>query len=1165
MKRIALVFSLLLMTALPMTAEHVTPETARKAALTFLNNNGAKAAQLTDLSKAAGFPNLYIFTAEQSFVVMSANDCAKPILGYSLTDCFAVDDMPENMRWWLQGYDDQIADAIANKANATTETTKQWKALESEDHTAVKAEVIVEPLIQTKWDQNKYYNRLCPTASGGPDGHVYAGCVATAMAQVMKYWNYPTTGNGEHSYTHATYGEQSVNFGETTYDWINMPISLNNSSSLTQINAVATLLYHCGVSVDMNYGAGSSGAASSAVPNALIEYFRYSPSAKLVARSSYSDEQWIAFLKCELNESRPLYYSGSNTGSGHAFVCDGYRSDNYFHFNWGWSGSDGSYGNSHGNNGYWAIGALSPGSGGSGSGSGSYNLNNSVIAWVEPISALTAPTLAIEVSDNTITLLWDAITNADSYDVYKDNNKIATGIIGENYTDSDVVFGENHEYYIRAVCGESRSNPSNRVKGCIIYRDYTPSSLTASFSNNHASLTWNPPMEHIAKLQYSIDETGIRYGMGEGKDTYWTEVFPPQSLADYAGMYIEKVSSYIYLPGTYTLLLYQGDTSDESNKLYEESFDISGFGYGWKDITLSTPIQLDCTKDLWVIMYYPYTEGSIQTYWYPITSGDYEELSNYTNEDDEFYNPRLLGESLETWYYAGDNNVSWLFKTYLTDGTYTYNLYDGDTKLNEEAVSSTTFTHENPDINTVHQYTVTTNHYGGESAASNMAGLTLGTASLASLELGENDKMTVTEGSQLTVSGTLSDVSPANLIIEDGAQLVNSSEGVKATVKKNITAYTAGEKDGWHLIASPVIEGITPTVDNGLLANEYDLYAFDQSQTQEWRNYKANSFSALEHKKGYLYANSGNPTLSLSGPLAANVEATTLVYDTDASYAGFNLIGNPYPCETYVTGHSFYVLQEGQDGSEFVVGSNPIPPCAAILVQTTAEEVDAETNTVTFSKTAPTTPGKSIDIAVTKANTRGDAILDKARVSFNTGEQLTKYNFGKENAKIYIPMDGKDLAVACANGKNEIPVNFKATQNGTYTLTVEVEGLDTDYLHLIDNMTGDDVDLQETPSYTFEAKTSDYVSRFRLLFAPIREDADGDDETFAYVNNGEIVITDVETFQETSLQVVDMMGRVIASHCGRMRCFPTTGMTPGVYVLRLITGDNVKTQKIVIE
>jgi hypothetical protein len=413
-------------------------------------------------------------------------------------------------------------------------------------------------------------------------------------------------------------------------------------------------------------------------------------------------------------------------------------------------------------------------------------------------------------------------------------------------------------------------------------------------------------------------------------------------------------------------------------------------------------------------------------------------------------------------------NCSWFINTYLTDGIYTYNLYQDGSQI-AEGLNQTSY-NVTIDNNTAKLFSVKTNYYGGEAESSNKIGFAKGNATLATLSLGENDQMTVTENSRLTVSGTLNDINANNLILENGAQLFNNSTGVQATVKKNISGYT---QDGdWNLLASP-IESVTPTVSNGLLANNYDLYSFDLSEELEWRNIKDGAFNTIDNKTGYLYANSSNQTLSLKGTLVANTTATTLTYDNNANFKGFNLIGNPYPCNTYVD-RSFYVLNE--DGSDFTLGINPIPPCSAILVQ-----AQGTGESITFNKsTSKSEP--NIAIAVTKANTSGNAIIDQARVSFNEKDRLIKYNLSGQNGKLYIPQNGQDYAVAYANEERELPINFKAAKNGNYTISIETEGLELGYLHLIDKVTGNDVDLLKTPSYTFEAKTKDSLERFTLTF-----------------------------------------------------------------------------------
>ena len=1149
MKRLTMIVALSVMMVLPALAERVTPETARKVATTFLNNNGAKNIQLTDLSKDAGFPNLYIFTTESSFVVMSADDCVKPILGYSLTGAFVTEDTPENISSWLQGYNDGIQYAIENRVKSTIKTKREWDELANGKPGVSQAIPVVDALVKTKWNQGSPYNNQCPKIG---NTRTVTGCVATAMAQVMKFWEHPITGTDSTSYT---WNNQtlSANFGKTTYDWNSMTNTYNNSSTNSQKVAVATLMYHCGVSIEMNYGTSASSASTYDVIYALQTYFNYASCMEYKSKNDYSDGAWIIMLKRELNDGKPLQYRGSDAGGegGHSFVCDGYDTDDNFHFNWGWGGYC---------DGYYSINNMNPNPDASatGAGNGIYTIGQSAIFGIEPISSLTAPTLSASVNQNVVTLTWNPIEGASSYDVYKDNEKIGTGLTSTTYVDNDIEFGVYYDYHVRAVSSTTRSNPSNRVTKCSFYRDFTPSNLTVAYENSNAELTWEA--EGLSTdLHYGMIISNYLYGTDASEDAYWGHRYLSSTLTQLMGMTITKVSSCFYFAGSYTMYLYSGNLDENTRtKLAEKAITKSNNSLEWIDFTLDNPIDIDCTKDLWAIIF---TDNSIA---FPIP---FEIDYFQDNANDARFLSTTLDDIFSSESIIEDDNVSWLIRTYLTDGTYTYNLYDNGTSIASD-LSETSYTVTNPATNTAHQYTVKTKYYGGESNASNMAGLAIGTASLSTLTLNATDKMTVTEGSQLTVEGSLIDDNADNLILENGAQLVNNSTDVQATVKKDIAAYTAGERDGWYLIASPILEGITPTVDNGLLTNDYDLYLFDQSEELEWRNYKTNPkpFTSIENKTGYLYANSDNPTLVFSGTLAANVGSITLTYDDNASFKGFNLIGNPYPCETYVIGRSFYIVQKNATThqSEFILGDNPVPPCTAILVQTTAEEVTEETNTVTFSKTAPTTPGKSIDISVTKANQKGNAILDKTRVSFDESDRLLKYNLNENSSRLYIPMGGQDLAVAYANGEKEMPINFKTAENGTFTLAIEIEDLDLDYLHLIDNMTGDDVDLLNTPSYTFEAKTTDYTSRFRLVFSNC-EDAVGDNETFAYVNNGEIVIMDVETFQETSLQVVDMMGRVIASHCGRMRCVPTTGMTAGVYVLRLITGDNMKTQKIVIE
>ena len=305
-------------------------------------------------------------------------------------------------------------------------------------------------------------------------------------------------------------------------------------------------------------------------------------------------------------------------------------------------------------------------------------------------------------------------------------------------------------------------------------------------------------------------------------------------------------------------------------------------------------------------------------------------------------------------------------------------------------------------------------------------------------------------------------------------------------LQKDISGYGEGEGQ-WHFIASPLTANTEPTaVSNMIGISEYDLYRFNQSAELEWENYKVYGFS-LANGQGYLYANEEDASVIFKGEF--NEEETkevNLVYDEDKDLAGWNLVGNPFPEAAYAN-RSYYTMNVEGTAIEpnAVSTSTAIPACTGIMVkaETTGENV-------TFSKTAPSAAANNgnIKIAVVQANTRGLVVQDKAIVSFNAGDELGKFSFGENDAKLFIPQNGKEMAIATAIKTGEMPLNFKAARNGEYTLSFKVENVDLEYLHLIDNLAGNDIDLLVTPTYTFEAKTSDYASRFRLVFSASETD-----------------------------------------------------------------------------
>jgi hypothetical protein len=298
--------------------------------------------------------DLYIFNIKNGgYVIVSADDAAIPIVAYSFSGNIDMENPPPAFKEWLNGYAAQIEEIRTLKLNSPAKTDSLWKALTTTNPSTLKifSGKSVDPLLISTWDQNRGYNKLCPVDSAGPGGHVYAGCVAVAMAQIMYYYKYPAQGFGTHSYYHQKYGSLTANFGNTQYKWHEMVNKMPNEGN----HEVAQLLYHCGVSVNMNYSPNGSGAWPNRCVTAYKSYFKYSNQVYIDDKVSYTNNQWIWKITQNLNDKIPLFYHGypsTGGGLGHAFNLDGYQGSDHFHFNWGWSGHY---------NGYFYLSSLNPG------------------------------------------------------------------------------------------------------------------------------------------------------------------------------------------------------------------------------------------------------------------------------------------------------------------------------------------------------------------------------------------------------------------------------------------------------------------------------------------------------------------------------------------------------------------------------------------------------------------------------------------------------------------------------------------------------------------------------------------------------------------------------------------------------------------------------------
>jgi len=285
----------------------------------------------------------YVFALQpKGFVIVSADERVEPILGYSYDNNFMVTNLPNHVRSWLGNYERQIEAVVKEEIAPETETTTKWSRLKSGQPMSTRSGGTVGPLLTTTWDQGQYYNSLCPVDANGPAGHVYTGCVATAMAQIINYHQYPQHGRGTHSYS-STYGTLSVNYGNANYNYALMPNALTATSTATELDAVATLIRDCGVAVNMSYSPTESSAFDQDARAALMNFFKYNPDMNYAEKYSFSNDEWETMLRNDLDAGNPVYYSGQGTG-GHAFVCDGYNANGFFSFNFGWGGfCDGWY------------------------------------------------------------------------------------------------------------------------------------------------------------------------------------------------------------------------------------------------------------------------------------------------------------------------------------------------------------------------------------------------------------------------------------------------------------------------------------------------------------------------------------------------------------------------------------------------------------------------------------------------------------------------------------------------------------------------------------------------------------------------------------------------------------------------------------------------------
>jgi Peptidase C10 family/Spi protease inhibitor/Secretion system C-terminal sorting domain len=371
MKRLSTILIAALLSAASAIASPVSVNEAKTVATNFYNlkaqaRNGATASLLFTRTEADGTVDFYVFgfAPAKGFVIVTANSNVSPVIGYSLESNFNTQFDKTGLNEWMNHAASHIHTAFLNNAPANAQITNAWNIYAQGNNINLAKSQVVTPLLSTMWGEDTFFNQYCPY-NNNDHQNCLTGCVATAMAQIMKYWNYPSQGSGSYAYNDAppnylwNYGVQSANFGGTTYNWNAMPNQVTTANS-----DIAKLIYQCGVAAEMSYGDLNQGGSSAytlaseapswkhTAQSAFANYFSYNPNTMQgIVAANFTSTAWITLLKTELIEGRPVQYVGYDSiYGGHSWVCDGYDENNMFHMNWGWNGAG---------NGYFSLSSLS--------------------------------------------------------------------------------------------------------------------------------------------------------------------------------------------------------------------------------------------------------------------------------------------------------------------------------------------------------------------------------------------------------------------------------------------------------------------------------------------------------------------------------------------------------------------------------------------------------------------------------------------------------------------------------------------------------------------------------------------------------------------------------------------------------------------------------------
>ena len=434
------------------------------------------------------------------------------------------------------------------------------------------------------------------------------------------------------------------------------------------------------------------------------------------------------------------------------------------------------------------------------------------------------------------------------------------------------------------------------------------------------------------------------------------------------------------------------------------------------------------------------------------------------------------------------------------------------------------------------------------------------------------NKITIEEGATLTITGLIGCADAEKLIIKEGGQLIHNNAGVKATLEKEIEGY-GSTNDAWYTISSPLVGNVALSDVEGLIPTNknYDLYRYDEP-TSVWQNVKesSNNFTSLESGRGFLYANKYDVTLSFSGELNGDDVNYYLTKTDDITLSGFHLIGNPFAHNIYkgegaaiedknlATG--YYTLSNSGAWGVKISNETPIVPGQGILVKTLQE------GDIKIKKTnIPSSQKSSNDIISVKV--KNSNYEDNAFVLFDDGEPLEKINHQNQDIPmIYIPIDNVNYAIAMLDDDvKEIPLSFKAATMGEYTISVNSDNKDLDYIYLVDNQTGNVTDML-VDEYTFVATTNDNPDRFVIKLYDVNSiDEVDNNNSNIYVNNGELLVDNIKGL--AVIDIYDIVGRNMLSFetsQNQVR-YSISDIVSGVYIIRIIDDNGIKANKIIVK